>query len=64
MTSIGFFKWPLVIFLSGLAIRWIGAICKIRHWPYADELLMAGSILGISGILFAVMKLLIFKKQQ
>ena len=64
MTSLVFFKWPLVIFLLGLAIRWIGVIYKIRHWPYADELLMAGSILGVSGILFAVIKLLIFKKQQ
>jgi len=64
MASIRFFQWPLIIFLLGVGIRWIGALFKIRHWPNADELLMIGTILGLSGILFAVIKLLVFKKNK
>ena len=53
-----------IIFLLGWAIRWIGAFYKIRHWPNADEVLLIGTVLGVSGILFAIVKLLILKKQQ
>jgi hypothetical protein len=64
MNRMHFFKWPLILFLTGLAIRWTGALFKVRHWPYADELLMIGTIIGVTGILFAIIKLINLKRQQ
>lgn len=63
MTSIRFFQWPLIIFLLGVGIRWIGTLFKIRHYPYADELLLTGTIIGVCAVLFAIIKLLALKKQ-
>ena len=64
MTGLYFLRWPLIFFLLGLGIRFIGALFKIRHWPLADELLTAGTIISVAAILFAIIKLLLLKKQQ
>jgi hypothetical protein len=37
---------------------------KVRHWPYADELLLIGTIIGVTGIVFAIIKLINLKRQQ
>ena len=64
MSKIYFFKWPLIIFLLGLGIRLTGALLKILHWPYADESLTFCTIISVAAILFAVVKLLLLKKQE
>ena len=64
MTGLYFLRWPLVFFLLGVGIRFIGALFKIRHWPLADELLAAGTIISVAAILFTIIKLLLLKKQQ
>jgi hypothetical protein len=64
MTRLYFFRWPLIFFLLGLGLRLIGALFKIRHWPLADELLTGGTIISLAAILFAVIKLILLKKQQ
>ena len=56
-------KWPLIIFLIGMAIRFAGVIIKIRHWPSADEVLTAGMLICIAAILFAAVKLMMLKKR-
>jgi hypothetical protein len=62
MKRLYFFKWPIAIFLTGYLLQIIGALFKIRHWPYADELLTFGMIIICAGILFAIAKLFLLKK--
>jgi hypothetical protein len=62
MKRLYFFKWPLSIFLTGYLIQIAGALFKIRHWPYADELLTLGMITICAGIVFALAKLFMLKK--
>jgi hypothetical protein len=64
MNRLYFFRWPLILFLIGLGIRLMGALVKIRHWPYADEMLTFGTFISAAGVLFAVIKLLLLKKHQ
>jgi uncharacterized membrane protein YGL010W len=62
MKRLYFFKWPLAIFLIGYLLQIVGALFKIRHWPYADELLTFGMLTICAGILFALVKLFMQKK--
>ena len=62
MSGVWFLKWPLVIFLLGFFIRFIGALCKVRHWPMGDELITIGSFIGGAGIIFAIIKIAFMKK--
>jgi len=64
MNRLYFFRWPLILLLVGLGVRLMGALFKIRHWPYADEMLTPGTFISAAAILFAVIKLLHLKKQQ
>ena len=64
MSRLYFFRWPLILFLIGLVVRLLGALFKIRHWPYADEMLTLGTIVSAAGVLLAVIKLLLLKKQH
>jgi hypothetical protein len=64
MSRLSFFRWPLILFLVGLGMRLIGVLFNIRHWPDADELITIGTIAGAAAILFAIIKLLLLKKQQ
>jgi hypothetical protein len=63
MRSLYYLKWPLVIFVSGYITRVIGALFKIRHWPYADLLLTIGSVIMVSGLVFLAVKLIVYKKE-
>jgi hypothetical protein len=62
MKSLYYFKWPLIILAFGYIVRIIGALFKIRHWPNADLMLTAGSAIMISGLVFLVVKLIVYKK--
>jgi hypothetical protein len=62
MTRFSFLRWPLIFFLLGLGIRFIGALFKIRHWPLADESMITGTVIGVGAILFTIIKLLLLKK--
>ena len=62
MKGLYFLKWPLLIFLMGFLTRFIGVLFKIRHWPYADEMITYGSVIGGIGVLFAMIKLFFLKK--
>jgi len=62
MSGVWFLKWPLVIFLLGFFIRFIGALFKVRHWPMADELITLGSFIGGIGIIYAIIKIALMKK--
>ncbi|WP_372529683.1 hypothetical protein, partial [Winogradskyella sp.] len=39
----------IIIFLLGLIITVIGALFKIQHWPYGNEILIFGNLLEILG---------------
>ena len=62
MSGLWFLKWPLVVFLAGFFLCFIGALFKIRHWPMADELITVGSITGGVGIIFGIIKIAFMKK--
>jgi len=62
MNQLYYFKWPLIILLIGIGIRFIGVLWKIRHWPNADELLTLGTSICIAAFLFSIVKLLLVKK--
>ena len=63
MSGLWFLRWPAIIFLVGFMIRFIGALFKIRHWPSADELITLGSIIGVIGIVYAIIKIAVMKKK-
>lgn len=53
---------PMVLFLIGLFIRFIGMINKIRRWPGADELVMLGYFVWGIAVIFLLIKLTLRKK--
>lgn len=56
------FKWPLIIFLFGALIQIVGVMFKLRHWPMADEMITISSIICAAAVLFAIIKLILMKK--
>ena len=64
MTKFSFYKWPFILFVTGLLIRFLGMLLKIRHWPMADEFLLAGLLVSAAGIVYAIIKVLLVKDQQ
>ncbi|MBL7762928.1 MAG: hypothetical protein JNL23_05825 [Chitinophagaceae bacterium] len=62
MSTLYFLRVPGIIFLIGLLARTIGALFKIRHWPYGDELLLAGTIISATGIIIGIIKFILLKK--
>ncbi len=48
------FKWPLLLFLSGLLVTLFGSWAKILHMSFADALLTAGMIIQAGGIIYAM----------
>ena len=58
------FKWPVIIFLFGAALQFIGALIKIRHWPGADEIITASTIICVIAIIIAIIKIATFRKRQ
>ena len=58
------FKWPLLVLLVGFLVRVIGAMMKILHWPGADLVLIAGTILMAAGIVWLMIKMIVLKKES
>ena len=52
------FKFPILLFLSGILVVIIGASLKILHNSFADFLLTAGMLLQGIGVAFAIYILL------
>lgn len=44
------FRWPIVIFLVGLAIKLFGAWCKIIHLENADTILTVGFFVQMAAV--------------
>ena len=53
------FVIPLIFFLLGIALTIIGALFKIQHWPYGSQVLTAGSIFELLGIIITI--IILFK---
>jgi hypothetical protein len=64
MRALYFLRFPLLIFLTGYLIRFIGTLFKIRHWPNADELITAGSLIAGCAIVFGITKIIFMKKPE
>jgi hypothetical protein len=64
MQALYYLKAPSILFLAGLFLRSIGALVKIRHWPYGDELITFGSIVTGIGIIYATVKIIRLKKPE
>ncbi|WP_179346384.1 GldL-related protein [Winogradskyella ursingii] len=47
----------LILFILGYGITIAGALFKIQHWPYGEDLLLIGSIFEIIAIIIAVIVL-------
>ncbi len=58
------FKWPLVVLLFGFLVRIIGAMIKILHWVGADLVLIAGTGLMATGIVWLIVKMISLKKES
>jgi len=63
MASLYYLKWPLVIIVLGFILKVIGALIKIRHWPYADEILTVSTGIIVAGLIYLSIKLIIQKRQ-
>ena len=48
------FKYPLLIFFSGLLITIFGAWAKILHLSFADIVLTTGMLLKALGVIYAI----------
>lgn len=64
MKALYYLRIPLLIFLIGFLIRFVGALFKIRHWPSADEMITIGSLIAGCGIVFGIIKILLIKKPE
>jgi hypothetical protein len=64
MKALYFLRFPLLIFLIGYLIRFIGALFKIRYWPSADELITMGTLIAGLGIVFGIIKIILMKKTE
>jgi uncharacterized membrane protein len=48
------FKYPLLLFLSGLLITIFGSWTKILHLSFADVALTIGMLLQALGVIYAI----------
>ena len=60
VTRLYYLRWPIVRFLIGLGMHLIGALFMAD----ADLLLTLGTIFSVAAVLFAIIKLILLKKQQ
>lgn len=58
------FKWPLSLLLAGFLVRIIGAMMKILHWLGADRILITGTALMATAIVWLIIKLVSLKKES
>ncbi len=52
------YKIPLVLFLLGMLFTIVGALFKIMHWEFANQLLIAGTLSEAIGIVSSITILL------
>jgi gliding motility-associated GldL-like protein len=64
MQALYYLKTPFIIFLIGQLFHFAGALFKIRHWPYGDELITAGGLFTFTAIIYAIIKIAALKKHQ
>jgi hypothetical protein len=64
MNDVKFILWPGILFFIGLFTRFIGMLFKIRHWPWADELMMLGYVICGVAVLFIAIKLIFRRKSR
>ena len=49
-------KHSLIILVIGYCFDFIGALFKIMHWEYGDQMLIIATVLKVYGALFFVLK--------
>ena len=55
----------IVVFLLGLAVTIIGALFKIQHWPYGNEILTIGNLIEVLGLVIAILLLIkVYKSKK
>jgi len=64
MQALYYLRTPFIIFLTGQLFHFAGALFKIRHWPYGDELILAGSLFTFTAIIYGIIKIASLKKPQ
>jgi uncharacterized membrane protein len=52
------FRWPIVLFLAGLAIKLLGAWCKITHQENADTILSIGFFTQMAAVFITLFMLI------
>lgn len=52
------FRIPLLFLIIGSTIVIIGALFKIMHWPYNNELIMLGGVLEVIAAILVIAQLL------
>lgn len=55
-------KFSAILFLASVFLIQFGALFKIRHWPYADELITIGYVISGAAIIRAIIKIAFLKK--
>lgn len=51
-------KHLLVVILIGFLWTIVGALFKIQHWPYANEILVIGTLIKVLFIILLIWKIL------
>ncbi len=57
-------KHALIYLATGYCLDFVGALYKIMHWQYGDELLVAGTVFKVVGLGLFVFKLLTHPKAK
>jgi hypothetical protein len=60
--QLSYYKWPLIILLTGLLLRATGFLIKILHWPNADLIYPGGLIVMGIGIIALLIK--VYRKKN
>lgn len=55
-------KYALILILISWGVDIVGALFKIMHWPYADVMLMLGTVLYMVGFAWLIYKLFKYEK--
>ena len=58
------YKYIISIFLAGVACRVIGVLFKITHAPKADIIIMVSTIIIVSAIVMAIIKIITTKNKD
>lgn len=49
---------PSIVLLAGFAFSTVGALFKVMHWQFANEVFIFGTVLKVVAIVLAIIQLI------